>query len=471
MNSSRLENYRILRPLEFMESAFDQEMFYGNFILPVMFLADVDESIEAKITMALLKKTALIWIQKNPLLNANIWRPFDLNKPSERKLGPTRYFVCRESIDLNNIQLEENDNTEYWKEVMEIEMATLFDLENGPLWRIRVIKSPKKDSDKIKQFAFIYTTHHALGDGRNAFSILTQYIDILSNLIIDENYQGEDIPVNVPGKNMKEYIDEYRTKDGYKSYIEKIDYKQKCKKLSSKTGNKNAENKTKFECFKIEKPMLDKLIAKMKEKAPKAKLTSTLNAIIAISMRHLYDKYQVDDIEDIDNAQFRLPSSLRTKFNIPNLEMGSFTINLSFNFNTKGLNEENFWPETEKLSLGLHRRIEHNEEIEEYLTTIDMISNILNSDYNFLDFVNSEFFMSNRGSMTPSRSNIIICKEHYFAQPYITPRVGGVFFNGVTTINGTLCWSLSFNIQLHSNEFVKDLIKSLINFIDCIINS
>lgn len=78
----------------------------------------------------------------------------------------------------------------------------------------------------------ILTTHHALGDGRNAFSILTQYIDILSNLLIDESYQGDDLTINVPSKNMEQLIEEYRAKENFKSHVVDIEFNEKCKKLS-----------------------------------------------------------------------------------------------------------------------------------------------------------------------------------------------------------------------------------------------
>jgi hypothetical protein len=284
-------------------------------------------------------------------------------------------------------------------------------------------------------------------------------------LITNESYQGDDLPVYVPSKNMEELIEEYRAKEGYKSHIEDIEYNEKCKKLSSKIGNKNAENKTKFECFKIEKPLLDKLIIKMKEKAPKAKLTSVLNAIMAICLRRLYDKYQVDDIQDIDRAQFKLTKCLRSKLNLSNIEMGSFILHMYCFFNTIGLNEENFWLEAEKLSVGLHRRMENNEEIEKYLPVIPLGTHLLNNDFNFLEHLNYEFNMSNRGALSPSESTIIRCHGHYFAQPYILPRIGSPLFNGITTINGALCWSFAFNQQLYSFEFIKSLIESLHDFI------
>lgn len=88
---------------------------------------------------------------------------------------------------------------------------------------------------------------------------------------------------------------------------------------------------------------------------------------MTICLRRLYDRYEVDDIEDIDRVQFKLTTCMRPKFELSNLEMDTFILHMYCFLNTKGLNEENFWPEANKLSIELHRRLANNEEIEKFL--------------------------------------------------------------------------------------------------------
>jgi hypothetical protein len=135
MSSKNVSHSKLIRALGFKESLYDQETLSGNFILPVVFLVDVGTLDEAKITIELLKKAANIWVEKNELLKAKIWRP-------NQDLDSTRYFVCSDSSELNNIRFEENESSDAWKELMEIEMRRLFDFENGPLWRIRTELEP-----------------------------------------------------------------------------------------------------------------------------------------------------------------------------------------------------------------------------------------------------------------------------------------------------------------------------------------
>jgi hypothetical protein len=410
-------------------------------------------------------------MQKFPLLSANIWRPFDINNPNERKLGPTRYFVQREFDELENIKLEQNGKLDYWKEAMENELATLFDLVNGPLWRLRAIKTNRTDSSNVDQLAIIHTTHHALSDGRNLFSILSLYIDILTKLIEDENYLGEELPIVESTKTVDELLGEYIAKKETTFHAVEDDYNTSLRKYSYKLADKNAESVSKIKFFKIEKQDLAKLIEKMKQKAPEAKLTSVLCTIIAICLRRLYHKYQVDDIEEVDNFQIKIASSPREKLNISNLVMGSFAISVKCRIYVKQLNEENFWQEAERVSQELHQKLNLNDEIISYVKSSKKCAENYNNNGRTLEMINSDFFVSNRGVMDPSKSSLIKCKEHYFGVSRNCPsRVGYPIWNGITSINGTLCWSLSYNPVVVSEEFYEDLKNSLKKFISHIIN-
>jgi len=467
MVSKSLNDCKIIRALGGLESLYDNEISYGNVILTAMFLADVDKANEAKINTERLKKTAQILIQKFPLLNANIWRPFDINNVNERKLGQTRYFVQRESIDFENIKLEQSDNLDYWKEAMENELATLFDLVNGPLWRLRVIKTNRADSSDQDQLAIIYTTHHALSDGRNLFSILSLYIDILTKLIEDENYVGAELPIVESTKTVDELLAEYHAKKEYSFDAIKDEYNDTLRKYSYKMADKNGESASRIKFFKIDKLVLAKLIEKMKQKAPEAKLTSVLCTIIAVCLRRLYDKYQVDDIDEVDNFQIKIATSPREKLHISNLVMGSFAIPVKCRIYVKQLNEENFWQEAERFSQEIHRKLENDEEIRKYLADIKNVSQAYNNNHNMFERTNYDILVSNRGVMIPSKSSLIRCKEHYFVGSRNCPsRIGHSVFNGITSINGTLCWSFGFNPVIVSERFHDDFIDSLEKFIN-----
>jgi hypothetical protein len=350
--------------------------------------------------------------------------------------------------------------------VLEIELDHKFDLINGPLWAVRVIQ--QADNNK---FAFIFTTHHSIGDGKNLFTIFTQYVDLVAQLLENDAVQLIQSATIESNKNMEEMVYEYKSKENYRSLLEANEYNENVNKLSFKMGNEKLENKARFDFFKLDKSKVEKLLAKMKKETKNTKLTSILQTIFSICLRRLYEKYQVDDIDELDAVQAKVLVSLREKLGLVNAQMGVYSLALDSRINTKDLDEENFWLEAEKRSIELHNRIKNNEDMEQIGGKMDELMALLNSGFDFSKHTNHNFVISNIGLMKSNNSNIIKIDAHYIMMQICYDCLAGPLFNGITTINGDLCWSITFNERYFSRVIIDELKESFLTFVDHILKS
>jgi hypothetical protein len=456
----------IIRQLGNDECMYDHLVIQGNFILTRTLLTRIEESYVSRLTLDLLRKAAKLWKKIHPILNSTIKREFDIHKLEDRKIGSSKYFVYMDSLnESENVELESTSNSDYWKEVLENEADHKFDLINGPLWAIRVIRYA--DTNKL---AFIFTTHHSIGDGKNLFTIFTQYVELVARLLKNEEEQIELTPIE-SNKFMEEMVYEYKLKENYRVLIEPNEFNENVNKLSFKLGNEKIENKARFDFFKLEKSQVDKLLAKMKKETKHAKLTSVLQTIFAICLRRLYEKYQVDDIDEIDALQAKILVSLREKLGLVNDQMGVYSLALNSRINTKGLDEENFWLEAEKRSMELHNRIKNNEDLEEIGPNMNLLIDLINSGFDFTKHTSHNFVLSNIGLINSNNMSVIKIDAHYIMMQMSYNCFAGPLFNGITTINGDLCWSLSFNQRYFSREKINELKESILAFVDHIVKS
>jgi len=455
----------IIRKLGNDESMYDHLVLQGNFILSRTLLAKIDDVYVSRLTLDLLRKAAKIWMKMHPILNATIKREYDIQKREQIKLGPPKYFVHMDSKnELENIQLEETVNDYYWKEVLEIELDHKFDLINGPLWSIRVIRHTDTNS-----FAFVFITHHSIGDGKNLFTIFTQYVDLVAQLLESDNEHIELTPIESK-KYMEEMVHEYKLKENYRSLLVPNEYNENVNKLSFKLGNEQLQNKARFDFFKLDKLKVNKLLEKMKKETNGAKLTSVLQTIFSICLRRLYEKYKVDDIDELDAMQAKILVSLREKLGLADVQMGVYSLALDSRINTKGLDEENFWMAAEKSSIELHTRIKNNEDMEQIGDKMNELFDMINSEFDFTKHTNHNLVISNIGIMKSNNSNIIRIHAHYIMMQLCYNCFAGALFNGITTINGDLCWSITFNERYFSRAIINELKESFLAFVDQIIN-
>lgn len=472
MVSKSLDESKIIRALGDEESIYDNEILRDIFILTLGYMARINNSAyDSKMNFELMQKAASIWIKQYPILQSYIWRPFDIKKPNEWKIGPKRYFVYMDEFKLDNIEFLEQEETSStgidFKSEIESSLEVPFDNLNGPLWRLKCIK-------QSNQYLFLYTSHHGMGDGKNAFTLFTHYIDILSELLTGAN--AEDIKMNVfeSKHSMEELVSEYKSKSEYASSIEKNDYDESLNKLSAKIGNRETANRTRMEYLKLNKNELKKLIAKMKQMTNgKAKLTSVLNAISAVCLRNLYEKYGMDDLDKPDLVQTKVVVNIRDKLGIANEQLGVYSVIIDAVQDTNILGDEaSFWQHVENYSIHLHKRIKQNEDMEQVVSDkAEDFKRILNEGYDFANHVTShDFIMSNIGIMSPNKHpEVIECTDYFCVGQLNKPSFAGEFFHIIVTIDQELYWSMNFGQKFFTTEFFQEFKESVLEFINKLI--
>ena len=157
----------IIRQLGLIESLYDDEVINGSFVLSRAFHVQISKS--HLIENEMVHRALLFWKKRHPLLQSRILRANgNINKYST--IRDIKYFAY-----IDNDRVSKNDNFEYletcdehtWKSVLEKEVTEPFDIENGPLWRMKLLKMPvsTNEDDDINKYVFILCTHHSIGDG------------------------------------------------------------------------------------------------------------------------------------------------------------------------------------------------------------------------------------------------------------------------------------------------------------------
>ena len=168
-----------IRKLGDFESLCDEELKHKNLSITTTCLLTVEKLYA--IDEAELKKAIKIWIKTQPLLQSRVYRGSWQNST----IHTTKYFVKMDKSidDFKNLEFIEYSNGN-WMEEVENEVRRPFDLQNGPMWRMKVLKIknilPGFNDKEKKTFALIFTVSHALSDGRNSYSLVAQFLNILN---------------------------------------------------------------------------------------------------------------------------------------------------------------------------------------------------------------------------------------------------------------------------------------------------
>ena len=284
-----MDSSKIIRKLGVLESIYDFEVSNKNFLLTRVVLATLNPSFT--IDLDSIQSAIKIWTNLHPLLQS-----FIVTSSNQSNFDPdsTRYFVYMNKTleNYNNFELIETDEKLKWASIVEDELKTQFDLENGPLWRIKIVKI---NGNVENNYAFVFTTHHGLGDGRNAYSILLQFINILASLISNTKWNESEIEVSQPP--VEELVEIERSKAGFKAFSEDIGYDSVTNRMPKKLGDFNEGTCSKFDYLFVDKARFEALIKKMKLNAPDCKLTSLFGAILCLAFKRVFEKYKVSDVE------------------------------------------------------------------------------------------------------------------------------------------------------------------------------
>jgi hypothetical protein len=164
-------NPNVLRKLSRLEWIFDEEVKNKNAILPRIFLVDIPD---VQLDLGVIKKACVYWAKRHPFLRAEILR----NQAEQSK-----YFVRMNeevAFKFENVKLYDESN---WEQVLEADLDEPFDLEHGHLWTLKVVRVDQNEQKVDFNYAFIFKTQHSITDGRNAYEVFRQYLNILGSLL------------------------------------------------------------------------------------------------------------------------------------------------------------------------------------------------------------------------------------------------------------------------------------------------
>ena len=454
-----MNELRVIRKLGDTESLYDHEVLHNTFLLSRALITRVPKSYPA-ITEENVKHSLKSWIKRNPLLQATIHRT------NTYEIKSSKYFVYTDKTpdEYTNLDMVELEDRLKWPEIVENELRTPLDNVNGPLWRMKVLKTPSDEKSDENEYIFVFTSHHAIADGRNCYDLMLQFLNILSAHLEKTTAEKEEEKVQEAKHCMEELVHDFQARSDYVSKPTEKSPAKFIHRIPDGIGNKENGLHGRMDYFSVDKVVLTRLLAKMKLKASQAKLTSLLMSILCLAYKKTCIAYEVTDIP-MNSLQPCILASLREKLKVNALQMGVFSV--AFNCMVEDeLSEETVWTVAEKQTLLLHAKIRNNEDIECFKHLDNLIA-LISSGYEFAKNQETNFDFSNIGIMKNTREGSAIhILEHYVGMPSVENRFVAPFFNGLTTVNGNLCWALSFNEKIFSIQFIRDLKQAILRLIN-----
>ena len=468
INLKKDSGLNLIRKLGTIESLYDYEVLNGSLILARTFLVSVPKNYD--LNLNLLEKACTFWIKRHPFLQSFVYRTesditaqdlFDINSPKYYA------FMNKDISEYNNLEYLETKNPHEWKNIMESELRKPFDYFNGPLWRLKLVKINDEFDlyykNEESSYAFILCNSHVIGDGRNLIKIMLELFNIINSLLLNNTCDEMSSQVIESKYSVEELIENRPLPINVN---ENHDFNRKC--VSVKTGQNINSLQQNFDYLFLKSEKINKLIKKSKQFTTDAKLTGILSTILCLSMKKLFKKYEVNDI-DFNNMKYEVLASLRDKFGVSESQMGVYSIVVESSINFNDLNSRNFWKMAETQSKMLHEKLKNNEDIHnvDCREAID----ILNDGELNLGLCNM-FAFSNIGRINYKNSldMPIKLKQHFIIQSLRDFSTSGLFFNGISsTSNNDLCWSFSYLENYYSNKFIKELKYLIVSFIEQLI--
>jgi len=347
---------RTIRKLGFFESLEDEELMHHNMTITTTTIFSVEKG--ANVDMVSLKKALVIWIKSHSLLQAGTHRVLD-RKTQRPRIDLPKYFVKIEKNieDYNNLEFIENnpDNSLNWMSLAESELKTPLDYQNGPLWRMKIFKINENTGERNVQYALLLTISHSISDGRNSFSIIAQFLNILDNVMQDQSFnQVMEVPSASSWENILENL---KATKKLRVSRDEFNFLNNFRHRIPNNVGKNNLNGANMRINKIiiAEEKLSKMVKTMKSNEPTAKLTSLLTVIICLAFRHACIVHKASGIP-LDSFVVSVPVCIRKKLDVDNLQMGSYVgsiksvINLSGRKSSKSLIKNRFWSVANRIS-------------------------------------------------------------------------------------------------------------------------
>ena len=388
-----------------------------------------------------------------------------------------------------------------WKLLVEKETTMAMDGENGLLWRLTFFQIKNKIKNETTSqgshlYAIILAFDHCILDGRSSYNALLELISIIEELSTSNmQRQAKEIVNILPSKedlfkNRQQSIETMFNQRFYIKAPEFIDqdnaFRSTYIKLKYLTDEEekfgmiyhhdnrpycsirelvqiSRSNNSKFRTLVITKPDLSKLLKKCKEHG--VKLTSFINLANALAIRMMYDKFDRSSSHRNTQINYTTNVSLREypeykNYNLENYETIGCYIGLSFNSVRDSLKFQDstwasdFWRIAKRESADFHERLDKGE----YIHPIILPAKRKDRDEFFYHFGNSNLGVLD-SSVTERK--LIKIRQAFATGRYSKENFLCWYSNLIATIDGQLCWTISFNTYFIRQELIDCLIENL----------
>jgi hypothetical protein len=453
------ENPNILRKMSRLESIFDEEVKNHNMILPRIFLVSIPG---VELELVLVKQACVYWARRHPFLRAEIFR---------NEADQTKYFV-KMSDDLafkfDNVNMYVDTE---WERIVDDDLAELFDLSRGPLWTLKVIRILPADRQLDYNYAFVFKTQHSITDGRNAYEVFRQYLNILGALLQHKVcVEMDESVVEDSAFNIEELAYRVVSAEAMASFDPTKSDLDRESRITSAFIEESARPENKFQHFYFDSEKQRLLLAKIKSRARNAKLTSVISTVVCLAFKNLYVKYNVGDIP-LNKFQFSLMGSLRDKLGVSNTQMGMYITQYERLLDDRngGLSLSSVWQLAEEESVDLHRFRSTSRDVDTVVFLDKMFDMIMaNPEMSYSD-AKFNFKISNIGAMKNTEQENVRIKQCYVRTSNVVNRPGSNLLIGVASVDGNLCFAVSYNEKMIASRVVSELIEQIKQIVDDLI--
>ena len=368
---------------------------------------------------------------------------------------------------------------EVWKLVVEKETTQGMDGENGLLWRLTFLQLRNKSTGEF-QYAIIIAFDHSIMDGRSSYASLLELMSIIEGLYTKtfnrRNKQNEIKEILPP----KEELFAARQKpfglQNQLSFIKAptfIDLQNSIattyirpKQLGQEEeqrgmvyhydGRQYAPlsaliqvsklNNSKFRTLTVSKADMSKLLAKCKENG--VKMTSCLNIINSLAIRMIYEKFDQftlpnTNIQYVINVSLRESPEYQSYASYGNYDSIGCYIGLALSSLKENLSIKNpnwmsdFWKLCKVDNDDFHHRLERGD---------------------FIHFGNSNLGVM-QSSITDQK--LIKIRKAFATGKYSRDNFLCWYSNLISTVDGELCWTVSYNTYFIRQELIDALVENV----------
>lgn len=448
-----LNEYKVIRKLGLDESLYDFEVYKESMLVTTAINVDLTKG---EINLKLLNNACAHWVKRFILLQSKIIRK-DIAKINEEK-----YFVHLNEDELfkfKNVELIETNDEKKYKDVVESELVQLFDLNDGPLWRLKVIKYLSQPN----RYTFVFTIHHSIGDGKNLV-IAIGLLNIIGSLIDNTDCEELNAEVVYSPINVEALAKEFLSDETNKANSENMSFDE-INRVPFNLGLSNGKH-GRVDFLKIDGQRLKKLLTTLKQKTNGAKLTGVLELAFCQALKETTNNFGNNEFNNLPYQYYTLVS-LRDKLKLKATQMGVYSLAFEsvvndINEQEKDNNYDYIWKLGEKQSKLIHERIGNNEDVLQMSQGYTFIEDLENG-LEFNEYPHTHA-LSNIGVFSNTTSDVIKARELYFFMPTLEKRFPGVLFIGICTIDQNLCWAFSFNEKFYTRDFISHL-KNRLDFI------